>query len=247
MTISCSLAIEGNQLLFPACLPGASRGRDAASVLQPQPCYWAWSITRMPAGPGSSWHAGNLLDFTSSVTRTNASGRTNFSAARLHAFSIVFQHDLLFVTAEFSPRCSTYPCKLPFSGCWRRLNLAQHLSSSRFPKGKQKTPCSGLQLEDEGHGAQSGTASFKKQEGRKSLLHHLTITVAGPKNLPSEGSTQPSTWVLLQMAAWAWWDLNHKNTFLAELAPCKSHYPVAGTGQFTSHIFCSSIWSWTEA
>lgn len=181
MTISCSLAIEGNQLLFPASLPGVSRGRDAASVLQPQPCHWAWSITRMPSGPGSSWHAGNLLDFTSSVTRTNASGRTNFSAARLHAFSIVFQHDLLFVTAEFSPRCSTYPCKLPFSGCWRRLNLAQHLSSSSFPKGKQKTPCSGLQLEDEGHGAQSDTASFKKQEGGRSLLHHLIITVAGPK------------------------------------------------------------------
>lgn len=66
----------------------------------------------MPTGLGSSWHKGNLLDFRSSLSRTNASGRTNFSAARQHTVSIVFQHVLLFATAVFSPRCSTYPCKL---------------------------------------------------------------------------------------------------------------------------------------
>lgn len=126
--------------------------------------HGAW--TRMLAGPGSSRQAGNLLDLRSSVTRTNASGRTNFSAARLHAFSIVFQHDLLFVTAVFGPRRSTYPCKLPFSGCLRRLNLAQHLSFSRFPKGKRKPPCSVLWLEDKEHGgsAQSDKASLKQTQ-----------------------------------------------------------------------------------
>lgn len=79
----------------------------------------------MPTGPESSWHTGNLLGFRSSVARTSASGITNFSAARLHAFSVVIQCDLLFVTAVLSPRCSTYPCKFPFSGCQRKLNLAQ--------------------------------------------------------------------------------------------------------------------------
>lgn len=112
MTISCSLAIEGSKLLFLVSLSGVSRGRDAGSILQPRPCHQAWSMTRMPTGLGSSWHKGNLLDFRSSLSRTNASGRTNFSAARQHAFSIVFQHVLLFATAVFSPRFSTYPCKL---------------------------------------------------------------------------------------------------------------------------------------
>ena len=197
----------------------------------------------MLTGPGRSWHAGHLLDFRSSFTRTNASGRTNFSAARLHAFSIVFQHDLLFVTAVFSCTCSTYPCKLPVSGCQRRLNLAQHLSSSRFPKGKQKTPCSGLQLEGEGCGdsAQSDTASLEKRSGEDIYYITLSSLMLAQKNLPCEGSTQPSTRVRFCMVTQGWWDLNHSNVCLAELIPCKSHYPVAETGQLTSHIFCSSI------
>lgn len=57
--------------------------------------------------PGGSWHTGNLADFRSSASRTNVSGRTSSSAARQHTFSIVFQHVLVFVTAVFSPRCST--------------------------------------------------------------------------------------------------------------------------------------------
>lgn len=78
---------------------------------------------------------------------------------------------------------------------------------------------------------------------REEEVYYITLPslLLAQKNLPSEGSTQPSTRVPLQMAAQGWWDLNHKNTSLAELVPCNSHYPVAGTGQFTSHIFCSSI------
>lgn len=132
------------------------------------------SMTRMPSGPGSSQHTGNLLDFRSSVARTNASGRTNFSAARLHAFSIVFQHDLLFVTAMFSSSFHIPLQKLPFSGCWKTLSLAQHLSSSRFLKDKQNPLGSGLQVEHEGHGgsAQLYTAST---QGLWNLNHsHLS-------------------------------------------------------------------------
>lgn len=107
-----------------------------------------------------------------------------------------------------------------------------------------KDSCPGLQLEDEGQGGD--TACLKKEEGGWSLLHHPVTTDADTENLPCEGWTQLSMQASF-CTTQGWWDLNHSNTFLAELLPCKSHYPAADTGQFTSHIFCSSVKPWREA
>lgn len=155
---------------------------------------------RMCAGHGYRWCAWSLLDFRSSVTRTNASGWPRLSAARWHALSIVFQHDLLFV---FSPYCfQPQVLHIPVSSF---ALAAQGYWKTKQNKQTKKPPYSWLWLEKGRHGgsAQSHRASLKK-DGGGSFPQYPVITDANPKNQPCRGSILTSTCIPSCTEAWGW-------------------------------------------
>lgn len=132
------------------------------------------------------------------------------------------------------------------SDCWSRLSLGSVFVLFMISQGQTqgKDSCSGLQLEDEGQGEDTVSSKQKKREAE---VYYITLSpLMLTENLLSEGWTQLSTQASF-CTTWEWWDLNHSIIFPAELVPCKSHYPAADTGQFTSHIFCCSVRPWREA